>query len=198
MKKFFTLIAVLAMTVVANANLTVEVIDPVVATSDGTPITVKVNGGNVFETFCVESLVLGGSEQYPLTAGIFSATIDDVIIGGSPYAESPNYLSDTTKKLYAAWLNGAVAQAASQVQSWIYTIESVGITSAAADAYVATLSASDVAGYQYVKVLNIGEKDPSDGIKDHQSVLIRVPAPGAVLLSGLGTVLVGLVRRRSL
>jgi len=61
---------------------------------------------------------------------------------------------------------------------------------------VLTIDASNLSGATTVNLAIINRHSAGDA--DTPFVSVAVPAPGAVLLSGLGTVLVGLVRRRSL
>lgn len=62
------------------------------------------------------------------------------------------------------------------------------------------VSLNDVTGYENVKVMNLWSKSNNTGAIQSQIYMDSpaVPAPGAVLLSGLGTVLAGLIRRRTL
>ena len=218
MKKILALAIVFAFSAVASANFTVNVYDEVPsagAGTDHTPIFVSVDGGAKFGTFCVEELAPLAKDE---TGAFSTGTIDSIIVAGG---SEPDTLEEATKKIYAAYLNGYIApNLFDDAQNDIWALESlplsassvyygsfvdvnygpvngvVGVASVTIKSSILT-DLAKVDGWQSVRVLNI-EQDLGNGKIESQSVLIRVPAPGAVLLAGFGTSLVGLIRRRSL
>lgn len=156
------------------------------------PITATWAAGS-FKTFCVEwdrQLASGKTYYY---------TIDDtVMFGGSQSA-----LAEQTQKIYAAYLKGALVATETDIQHEVWYWEgapaTIGNKSYGVNSGIfASLNSGDYDGWKNVKVLNLwaneaGIYSPNGDI---QSVLVMIPAPGAILLAGLGTTLVGLLRRR--
>ncbi len=209
---------------VLNANidydLKVSLTNDNPSTAEG-PYTVKVinnkyDGGQIytgvfdtFKTFCVEV-----GEHYWTNAKYY-ATIDDAVMY-SPDDWGILYLTDDTKKIYAAYLNGHLSgiNSITAVQRSIWAslnftdyLDFKGTTYY--DAVMAVIADdSNTYGWQNVKVMNLwgyehgySVVDP-DSIDqsppyDRQSQLVMiVPAPGAFILSTFGVGFAGVFRRR--
>lgn len=214
MKKVLSIIVFLAFVSVVNAgyDLKVKLTNDVPTTGEG-PYTVSIIQDNMtsgkiytgvfdsFKTFCVED----GEYYWPNK--VHYATIDEKV-KYSPDDYDLLSLTDNTKKIYAAYLNGHLDGVTGvQIQHAIWNSLGFGystdgvITSVISDDSNTTL-------WEYVKVLNLWAPENANATDesligtaayDRQSQLVLVvPAPGAVLLAGLGTTLVGFVRRRSL
>jgi len=156
------------------------------------PITATWAAGS-FKTFCVEWDVQMRSGK------TYYYTIDgDVKFGGS---QGP--LAEETKKIYAAYLNGALAASESDIQKEIWYWEGApavigGKPYGVNTGIFASLNPGDYDGWNNVRVMNLWKTAAGIYTKDGdvQSILVLIPAPGAILLAGLGTTLVGLLRRR--
>ncbi len=139
-----------------------------------------------FDTFCVEM-------NQTFSPGKYRATIDnDILYGGDGLAD---LLSDDVKKIYAAYLNGALSGIdGNVVQRSVWGAQ--GYTWYSDPAINAAITDTGaIAGWNDVKVLNLWGGDAYTGV-DRQSQLVMTPVPGAVLLGMIGLGLAGVKFRR--
>ncbi len=223
MKKLLILILVFSFGSIVNANYdlkvkmhtttpyTAQILESNIDESTIAGLGVPTHTSDSFYTFCVEQ------GRYYNNHGIYYASIDDVVLDGGQYDYDNNGYAEldlVVKKLYAAYINeGGLSSydiSGSELQNaiwgYMYDPDAAWRISDDVEAFVARTDFDELSeGYMNVKVMNLWSNYNSDtGILygDKQSQLIMfapaVPAPGAVILAGLGTSLVGLIRRRTL
>jgi len=196
----------------AVADMTVNVANVPGGYNNGGPFTATVNGsaaigiyapGSSFYTFCLE----GGITYSPGTT--YLATVDAGAISGGG-GLNPDPISDQSAWLYNNFLDGTLTyldgytalQERSAVQEAIWRFEDEAshttVETLALD-LMAQANAAVTGGYTNTNIMamNLWSGSAYTGT-DIQSMMVRVPVPGAVLLGVLGLgVASARLRRRS-
>jgi len=170
-------------------------------TSNGIPGNPK---DSSFQSFCIET------DEYIAFGNTYYVQISTNAILGGANVQSPDPLDPRTAWLYNEFLNETLTgyfdnplgrkNSAGHLQRAIWYIEQeIGppVHGTLADSFVDLANASDWYANGYIgniRVLNLYKNSACTQYAQDQ--LVRIPAPGAILLGGIGVAFVGWLRKR--
>ncbi len=166
--------------------------------------------GTIMPTFCLEK------HEYFNPGSSYYAVLNTSAVGGGNdwkggvYGQTPlvaangsDPLDQRTAYLYTKFMEGNSAFAdQAKMQNAIHYIEAeIGTKNSYVTLAEQAINSGEWSGLGNVRVMNLWTKFDGrtySGWAQDQLVLVAVPAPAALVLSGIGTLLVGLIRSRKL